>query len=405
MGYYKKAVRGIGWTGALQGFVRLIGYLRIAVIARVLTPAQFGIYGIASLALAFLEIITQSGINVFLIQGEGKLKDYVNSAWVVSIVRGTLIATILFGGANAISNFFGGSDASLVISLIAFAPFIKGFLNPSIVSFQKDLKFKKQFGLRSSIYLIETIVTIAAVLILKTPESLAYGLIAGAFLELALSFLLFKPRPKFAFEGKRIRNILKRGKWVTMNGFFKYIFEQGDDIFVGKLLGSGSLGLYQAAYKISSLPITEVAEVFRKVTFPVYSKIAGDKKRLKKAFVKTTLLITLLVFPMGLLMYLYPEIVIRIILGPNWLDAAYLLKTLAIFGIFRAIQASFQPLFLAVKKQEYLSLVGLVSALTMVVSIFPLMNLYGALGAVYAGIMGLLGSVPVLLYLTRKVFK
>jgi lipopolysaccharide exporter len=87
MGYFRNAVKGVVWMASLRGSTRAIAYVKIAILARLLGPEEFGIFGIASLVLALLEILTETGINAYLIQEEGKIKKYLNTAWVVSIIR------------------------------------------------------------------------------------------------------------------------------------------------------------------------------------------------------------------------------------------------------------------------------------------------------------------------------
>ncbi len=96
MGYYKQALNGISWMGLLRIFTRSLALIKIAVLARILLPAQFGIYGIATLVLGLLEMLTETGINIFLIQQKEKVDEYVDSAWVVSIIRGFIIGVSIF---------------------------------------------------------------------------------------------------------------------------------------------------------------------------------------------------------------------------------------------------------------------------------------------------------------------
>jgi len=92
--------------GGLRVSTRLLAFVKIAILARILTPSQFGLFGIALLVLAFLETMTESGINIFLIQEKAKLERYNDTAWLVSIFRGLLISLIIFLSADAISSFF-----------------------------------------------------------------------------------------------------------------------------------------------------------------------------------------------------------------------------------------------------------------------------------------------------------
>ncbi|OGY18420.1 MAG: hypothetical protein A2900_03860 [Candidatus Chisholmbacteria bacterium RIFCSPLOWO2_01_FULL_50_28] len=404
MGYFHQAVKGTGWMGGLRLIIRLVALLKLAILARILVPSQFGLFGIASLVVAFLETLTETGINVFLIQDEGDIEEYIDTAWVVSIVRGILIASIIVLSAPLVAIFFSSKDSFQLLLLIALVPFLRGFINPAIVKLQKELQFHKQFIVQSVVVVFEAAITIFLALRMRSVESLIFGMIGGALLEIAISFLLIRPRPKLALEKTKTTRIIGRGKWITAAGFFNYLFHHGDDIVVGKLLGTTSLGLYQMAYKISTLPITEVADVFGKVTFPIFTRISGDTERLRKAFVKTTVGITLLVLPFGIFLFLFPNQVIAFVFGEQWLIAAPALQLLAIFGVIRAISGSSSALFLAVKKQEYVTGLTLVSILGLAVTIVPLVNRYGILGAAASATIGALAALPVIGYYLRRVF-
>src|SRR3990167_1370921 len=193
MGYRTDVFKGISWMGLLRGSTRAITFVRLAILARILTPAQFGVFGIASLMLSFLEIITETGINIFLIQEKRDIKEYINSAWMVSILRGILISILLFGLAPFIVDFFNSPESERVIYIIAFVPLIRGFINPSIIYIQKDIQFHKEFYLRLVLFAVDASVAVFAAFITRSAESFAYGLIASAFLELFLSFVFFKP--------------------------------------------------------------------------------------------------------------------------------------------------------------------------------------------------------------------
>lgn len=403
MGYLKDTIKGVSWVGAFRFFTRIIAFIKTAVLARILIPAQFGLFGIASLVLAFLEILVETGINVFLIQEKENIDEYINTAWVVSIVRGIIISAVIFAVAKPISYFFNSPNSLNLLLLIAIVPFVRGFINPSLVKFQKELQFNKEFWFRSVIFLVDAAVAVILALVTKSAVSLIWGLIAGASLELILSFIFIKPVPKLAFEIDRVKRIISRGKWVTGAGIFQYLFRQGDDAVVGKILGESSLGIYQVAYKISSLPISEVADVIARVTFPVYSKISRDGKRLRDAFIKTTLVVSLLVVPFGLIIFFFSREIVLLILGNNWLDAVPVLKVLSVYGVIRAMINPALTVFLALKRQELITFVTFVSLLGLAVSIVPLVLKYGIVGAGISAIVGSFVSLPLVFYFSWKV--
>ena len=100
MGYTKQALKGITWIGFFRVATRGISYIRIIILARILTPSQFGTADIALLILSITEVFTETGINIFLIQQKEKIDKYVNTAWIVSIIRGLLIALVIFISAS-----------------------------------------------------------------------------------------------------------------------------------------------------------------------------------------------------------------------------------------------------------------------------------------------------------------
>ena len=120
MGYTKKSIKGFAWLGANRVIIRGISLLRIAILARILSPLQFGIFGIASIMLDILEIFTETGINIILIQNKENSDKYISTAWIVSIFRGFVIFSFIFVSAPFISVFFNAPMAKSIIQLISF---------------------------------------------------------------------------------------------------------------------------------------------------------------------------------------------------------------------------------------------------------------------------------------------
>ncbi len=404
MGYTRIAIKGVSWIATLRVATRALSFIKTIVLARVLLPSQFGAYGVALLVLGFLEVMTETGVNVILIQ-EKETDQYVNSAWIVSIIRGIIISLVIILLAPFIASFFHSPDSIKLLYAIGIVPFLRGFINPSVVKFQKELRFQKEFLYRFIIFFLDAVIAIIATIILRDPLGIIIGFIVGAIVEVVLSYIMVKPTPLFNINKEYFMKIIHRGKWVTGSGIFNYLFHNADNIIVGRLLGTMSLGIYQMGYSFSMLPITEIADVFSRVTFPVYTKIAEDKKRLRKAFIRTTLVITGLALPFGLLLYLFPREIVSLVLGEKWAAAAPILPVLGIFGVIRAISGSSSALFLSVGKQEYITVVTLVSIMGLIIPIIPLVLRYGIIGAAISALIGTIIVLPVMAYYTWKVFK
>lgn len=405
MGYTLHALKGVSWVATFRIVTRGMSFIRTIIIARILSPSQFGIYGIAVLVLSMVEILTETGINIVLIQSKEKIEEYLDTAWVVSIFRGILIASVIFLSSFFIANFFHAPQAVPLLMLVSVVPLLRGFINPSIASFQKNLQFHKYFFYGTSQFFVESVVTIILIFIFKSPISLIWGLIAGAVYEVVISFLFVRPLPKFSFHKEKLHHIISRGKWVTLSGVFQYFFQNGDNIVVGRMLGTGALGIYEMAYKMATLPITEISNVIVKVTFPVYTKIADDKPRLRRAYLKTLLLVCLISFPLGIFFIFFSKELVLFILGPKWLSAVPVFQVLAIFGITQSIVGDTGAVFLAMKKQEYTTIITLVGIVVMAVLIIPFTYRFELIGAGLAVVVGSLAMIPVIVYFLIKLLK
>lgn len=398
MGYFKDALKGVSWIGAFRMSTRGISLVRTIILARILTPFYFGIFGIATLVLSFVEILTETGINVVLIQKKEDINKYINTAWVVSIFRGILIAIAIVLLSDPISVFFNAPQAREILILISFVPFVRGFINPSVVKFLKDLQFNKEFWYRFVVFLFDASVALVFSLLWRNAYGLVFGLIAGAILEVILSFIYVKPRPKFILDMDKFREVIGHGKWITGAGIFQFAFRQGDDAVVGRLLGESSLGIYQVAYKISTLPISEVTDVFNKVVLPVYVKISDDQARIRRAFLKTTAVISLLALAMGTAIFLFAPIIVEVVLGEAWIEAIPVLRVLAIFGIVQAITNSGYSLLLSLKKNKTVVMLTFIAILGLAVTIIPLVNQFGIVGAGMSALIGATISLPFMIY-------
>lgn len=174
---------------------------------------------------------------------------------------------------------------------------------------------------------------------------------------------------------------------------------------MGKFLGSASLGIYQLAYKFSTLPITEITSVINQVIFPVYTRFSEDKDRLWKAFVKVTAISSVTAIIFGCAIFLLAEPIIMIFMGEQWAAAIPAIKILSIYGILRAIFGNFPPLFLSVGKQNYVAQMTLCRTISLAAVIIPFVTMYGMVGAGYSMLFSMFCEMPPAIYFCYKIFK
>src|SRR3972149_811627 len=183
MGYFKDAFKGLAFQSILRISVRLIGFIKISVLARFLGPVEFGIFGIASLVLTLLETMTDTGTNILLIHEKGDDNKYLSSVFTISVVRGIAISSLIIIFIPLIEYFFNIHNLNNLMLLIAFVPFFRGFINPAIIKFEKDLL------LRLCLYTVDAAVSIYIAIKYQVVEGLIIGMIVAVVFELLFSWI------------------------------------------------------------------------------------------------------------------------------------------------------------------------------------------------------------------------
>lgn len=380
----KKVVRGGVWLFTLRITNRGLGFIRTIILARLLAPGDFGILGIAMLAASTLDAFSQTGFQSALIQKKDDVRDYLDVAWTTLAIRGVFLFSVLFVTAPLIAKFFNSTQAELVIMVIAVNMLITGFGNIGIVFFQKELEFNKQFTYEFSATIVDLIVSISLAFILRNVWALVWGGMAKNITRFFLSYILHSYRPRIRFDKDKFRDLFGFGIWISGSTILIFLITQGDDVFVGKMLGVTALGFYQMAYLLSNLPSTEIADVISRVTFPAYSRLQDDLTKLREAYLKVLQVTAYISIPLaGGILILSHEFT-QIFLGEKWLPMVPAMQILALAGLIGSISATTRPIFHGIGKPKVDMIWQIIRLLVLVAVIYPLTIRWGISGAAVA---------------------
>jgi len=368
----------------LKVFDKILGLARIALLARLLAPGDFGVWGVALLVLTMLEALSQTGFEQALIQEKEGIRPYLNTAWTVGILRGALIGGVLFFVAVPAARFFNAPEAAWAIRILAFTQFIRGFKNIGVVTFRKEMEFHKEFVFNFVPMTADVVVAVTSAFLFRNVWALVLGLLARRLVELTLSFLMHPFRPRLAIDGKKARDLFKYGKWILGTSVLLFLVNSGDDIFVGRLLGVAMLGFYQMAFKVASLPATEIAHVISQVAFPAYAKVQQSVFELKQLYLKILCVTTFVAFPIAALIFVLAPGLTTVLLGSKWLPMVPALQVMCIFGAARAVGATNGPFFNGTGHPQYGMVIGVIKLVLLGILIYPLTARWGIVGAAWA---------------------
>ena len=351
---------------------RLLTILRTTVLARLLAPEDFGLFGIAMLALSVLETFSQTGFQAALVQNKENVDLYLDTAWTIQVLRGMLLSVVFYSVAPYAAVFFGEPAVTSLVRVLSLSTLFGGLTNVGIIYFQKDLEFQKQFVCQLSSKLVDLVVSVTAALLLRDAWALVYGLLAGSFLRLVISYVIHPYRPAFRLNVARAKGLFHFGKWMFLFSILIFLINQGDKAFLGKALGATQLGFYQMAFQIGMLPASIITLVVSQVTFPAYAKLQDDPHRLQLAFRRTFAVTSLIVFPIASGLIIFAHQFTLLVLGIRWLPMVPLLQIHTLKGLVWALAGvTGGPLYMALGRPDINFKINLAQAVVLVLLLYP----------------------------------
>jgi O-antigen/teichoic acid export membrane protein len=391
LGLAGRVVRGGAWVFGLRAIQKVLDVIRLAVVARILAPADLGLMGIAVLTHAVLQTFSETGLLAALVHKRTDIRPYLNVVWTVLIARGAILCALMAATAPLVAAFFDMPTATGLIRTLALAFLIQAFGNPGVIAFQKELQFDRQFVLRISAGGTVFAATVVAVVVLRSVWALVIGQLAGHAVTLLLSYVLHPFRPRLSLEMGRVKELWKYGRWVFVSTGLQFALKRGDALFVGKLLGAAGLGLYQMAHRMAGLPVTEYSEQIARVLFPAYAKLQHNVPRLREAYLKTLQFSALICCPTAGGVFIMAHELTHVLLGDQWAAAAPVIQVLSLLGLFTSL-ANSGPLFLAIGTPQRNTKLQVLRLVLIVALIYPLTSRYGMAGTAAALCVGAAAS-------------
>ena len=401
----QKVVRCGVWVFGFRIVDRFFNLARTIILARLLLPSDFGLLGIVLLTTSALGTFSQTGFDAALIQKKENINEYLNTAWVVSAFRGMILFVIIFFAAPWVAVFFKTPNALPILRIMGISMLLAGFVNIGVIYFPKELDFRKQFIYVLSGTIVDTGIAIPLAFILRNVWALVYPALAGVIVRLFVSYWIHPYRPRFRFDLAKARGLFGFGKWIFGSSILLFLITQGDDIFLGRLLGVAALGFYQMAYRISNMPATEITHVISRVTFPAYSKLQDNLPKLREVYLKVLQLVALLSFPIaGFILVLAPDFT-KIFLGEKWLPMVPAMQILVFAGLFRSILSVSGYVFLGIGMPKVETILEIIRLIVLAALIYPLTIRWGISGTSAVVLLSTLVASIGFIVMTMKLIK
>lgn len=353
--------RAAVWAFASTAGTRVITLVSLAILARLLAPAEFGLLAFALVYITYAETIGDLGTAVALIYWKDRREDAAQVTFVLNVVMGVLWCLLTLALAPFIADFFNNPKAEPIVRALSLTFIIKFLGNTHDALAQKDLRFRARALPELALSVTKAALSIALAALGFGAWSLVWGQLAGITVWTIGAWLIVPWRPRLAFPRGLLAPMLRYGRGIVAVNIIAAVVHHADLAIVGRMLGATALGLYQLAYKIPEATVTVIIWVVSKVLFPSFAKL-GEGEELRSAYLHALTYVSLITVPLAAGLFVAAEPLVRVAFGERWLAAAPLLRWLALYAGIRSIGTHAGDILKATGRTGMLAGFGIVKA-------------------------------------------
>ena len=314
----QKAVRGVLWSTVERFSVQGVQFLIMIVMARLLTPHDYGIIGMLALFLAVSQSLIDSGFSQALIRKRDRTEVDNCTVFYFNIVVSTLLYVILYVSAPFVADFYDTPQLCPVMRVVCLGIMFNSLAVVQRALFTINVDFKTQAKAALTASVTSGVVGVAmayhgfGVWSLVTQQLLNLGINTG------LLWLLSKWRPQFVYSWQSFHELFSFGSKLLASGLLDTIYRNIYPIVIGKLFSASSLGHYTRAHQFSEFPSSNLTGIIQRVTYPVLCEIQDDDERLSNIYRRFLKLSAFVIFPLMIGLSSVAQPFVNIILGPQW---------------------------------------------------------------------------------------
>lgn len=386
---------GVSWLAFAQVLVQVFSFVITAILARLLSPNDFGLMGVAIIVLSFLNTINNFGISVAIIQKKELNADILSSVFWPNIGIGFLLfgLAVLLSGNIAI--FFGAPESQAIIVVLSLSLIFLAFGRIQAGILRRELEFKKVALRRILETLAYGIVSVTTAFLGFGVWSLVIGNLAKSFVGSVTFWFAVKWRPSLTFNIKYFKEVYGFGLKVLLSGIVNFFRDNSDYVLIGKFLGTRNLGIYTIAYNIGTLARSKITALVGSTLTPAYSKIQSDHKRIQKASSEAAQYLALIVFPASFgLLAVAPEF-IKVVYGQKWIEAILPLQILLIGGSLLAINPVLERILTAIGRPGTSAIWSIIRTSFLMAAIYIGLRAGGIVGVALGVTLTVLLSTPI----------
>jgi PST family polysaccharide transporter len=332
-----RSVRSGAVTLASQGVLYLIQLATVAILARLLTPEDYGLVAMVTAVTVFAGLFKDLGLSSATVQKRVVTHDQLSTMFWMNIATGLAITALVVGLAPVVSWFY--QEPKLLYVTLALAPtFLVGSLGTQHGALlARQMRFTAIAVVDTASILVTLLVSVVIAVLGGGYWALVWGSLAGTTARNVGVWLASDWRPGWPVRGSGTRGLLAFGVNVTGFDVANYFHRNLDNVLIGATWGPEQLGLYNRAYALLMLPIANLRGPLNRVAFPALSRLQEDPRRYRSYFMRYVSILAFLSMPLVGLVVVCSREIITLVLGPRWMGAYEIFLVLALGALIQPV--------------------------------------------------------------------
>jgi O-antigen/teichoic acid export membrane protein len=350
-----KTVRAMGHLGLGGALGKVISLASTLVMARLLSPADYGLMAMAMTLVGFVGFFNEVGIGAAIVQKKELGEAEVNGCFAFSLIASTVLCglTVLLSGPAAA--FFGNARLQPMIAVLASA-FIFGAVGTVPMAFlRKDMNFKAVAGVNVLAVVFQAALSLVLAWRGMGAWALVWSFVASSIAQSVGAFWLCSWRPRGAIGLRAAYGIVVYGLHVTTTRIFWYLYSNADKVIVGKVLGDRALGIYDMAFSLATLPTSQITTLATNVASPLFSRLQSDLPQLRAFILHITRGVAYVTYPALVGMLVCSRELVAALLGDKWIGMLVPFGALCVMGLIKSVDPLLSQVLIATGHARKLS--------------------------------------------------
>lgn len=340
-----RVAAGTSWLLTVTVVTRLLGLLNIVVLARILSPAAFGIVGMAMLVIELAMTLSDMQIANALLRQKRSDRAIYDTAFTFALIRGVITALAIVIAAWPAALYFGEPQVAPVIVVLALVPLIDAFRSPRFIEYARQVDYRREAVVMCSARFCALLTMVSIGIATRSYWALVAGTIAASVVAVAVS-QIYKPYfPRWSLADRSI--FLGFGIWMTLAAAVNYLAARTNAIVVGTVFSASVFGLFILGFQMVTFATAQVAQPFQHSLFAGLARIGDDAGRKLRAFLLAQATLLGLMVPVGIGIALTAREIVLLLAGAQWLGSVAVLQALAPILALTTISSTAQALLMA----------------------------------------------------------